>query len=108
MQPASRLFRSSGCARSRAHADSSGHPWFVLSAKHGLLDPDDVVGPFDVEAARPFTADPDLFAAPLVQRRDGSWVLIGFHNLEAQGGDGFEICDPIPVELDDEGSLVAG
>lgn len=66
-----------------------------------------VVGPFDVEAARPFTAEPDLFAAPLVQRRDGSWVLLGFHNLEAQGGDGFEICDPIPVGLDDDGYLVA-
>ena len=25
-----------------------GLPWFVLSAKHGLLDPDDVVGPFDL------------------------------------------------------------
>jgi hypothetical protein len=48
VQPASRLFRSSGFARAREHAESSGHPWFVLSAKHGLLDPDDVVGPFDV------------------------------------------------------------
>jgi hypothetical protein len=48
VQPASRLFRSSGFARARDHAESSGHPWFVLSAKHGLLDPDDVVGPFDV------------------------------------------------------------
>jgi hypothetical protein len=48
VQPASRLFRSSGFARARGYAESSGHPWFVLSAKHGLLDPDDVVGPFDV------------------------------------------------------------
>jgi hypothetical protein len=47
-QPAARLFRSSGFARARAYAESSGHPWFVVSAKHGLLDPDDVVGPFDV------------------------------------------------------------
>jgi beta-fructofuranosidase len=66
-----------------------------------------VLGPFDVDRARPFTADPDLFAAPLVQRRDGSWALIGFHDLEQEGGDGFEICDPIPVRLDDEGYLVA-
>ena len=31
-----------------------------------------VTGPFDISLARPFTADPDLFAAPLVQRRDRS------------------------------------
>jgi hypothetical protein len=48
VQPAARLFESPGFARARAYAEQSGCPWFVLSAKHGLLDPDDVVGPFDV------------------------------------------------------------
>jgi beta-fructofuranosidase len=66
-----------------------------------------VTGPFDVEQARPFTADPDLFAAPLVQRRDGGWSILGFHNLEARGLDGFEIADPVPVGLDAEGYLTA-
>jgi hypothetical protein len=42
------LFESDGFARAREHAVRSEKPWFVLSAKHGLLDPDDVVGPFDV------------------------------------------------------------
>lgn len=65
------------------------------------------LGPWDVDAARPFTAEPDLFAAPLVQQRDASWVLIGFRNLEPQGLDGFEIIDPVPVTLDAEGYLVA-
>ena len=65
------------------------------------------LGPWDVDAARPFTAEPNLFAAPLVRQRDGSWVLIGFRNLEPQGLDGFEIIDPVPVALDAEGYLVA-
>ena len=73
--------------------------WSVPSA--GLT------GPWDVERARPFTAEPDLFAAPLVQLRDGSWVVIGFRNLEPRGVDAFEIIDPIPVTLDAEGYLVA-
>ena len=47
-RPARELFESDGFARAREHAVGSGRPWFVLSAKHGLLDPDDVVGPFDV------------------------------------------------------------
>ncbi len=63
-------------------------------------------GPWDIDLARPFTPEPDLFAAPLVQLRDGSWVLIGFRNLEPKGGDGFEIVDPIPVTTDDDGYLV--
>ena len=69
---------------------------------------DSLLGPWDVTKARPFTADPDLFAAPLVQQRDGSWVILGFRNLEQYGGDGFAIGDPIPVELDADGYLVAG
>ncbi len=66
-----------------------------------------LLGPFDISAARPFTAEPDLFAAPLVQLRDGTWALIGFRNLEPKGIDGFHILDPIPVELDSVGYLVA-
>ena len=47
--PAAQLFESAGFARAREFAAGSGHPWFVLTAKHGLLDPDDVVAPFDVQ-----------------------------------------------------------
>jgi beta-fructofuranosidase len=42
-----------------------------------------------------------------VQRRDGSWALVGFRNLEPEGEDGFFIHDPITVSLDAEGYLVA-
>ena len=66
-----------------------------------------LLGPWDIQQARPFTAEPDLFAAPLVKLRDGSWVIIGFRNLEPKGIDAFEIIDPIPVGLDDDGYLVA-
>jgi beta-fructofuranosidase len=65
-----------------------------------------LTGPWDVNLARPFTPEPDLFAAPLVQARDGSWVLVGFRNLEPKGVDAFHIIDPIPVTLDAEGYLV--
>lgn len=64
-----------------------------------------VVGPWDIARAQPFVEEPDLFAAPLVQSRDGRWCLLGFRNLEAVGRDGFEIVDPIPVVLRD-GRLV--
>ena len=47
--PAALLFASPGFARARDTAVRSGLPWFVLSAKHGLLDPADVVGPYDLQ-----------------------------------------------------------
>jgi beta-fructofuranosidase len=55
---------------------------------------------------RPFEAEPQLFAAPLVQRRDGTWAFLGFRNQEAEGIESFELLDPIPVTLED-GALSA-
>lgn len=67
---------------------------------------DNLAGPWDIAAARPLLADHALFAAPLIQRRDGSWALIGFRNLEPEGLPSFEITDPLPVRLAG-GALIA-
>ena len=58
---------------------------------------DSVLGPWDITTAEPFRADPHLFAAPLVQDRDGGWVFVGFRNREPEGIFEFHIVDPIPV-----------
>jgi beta-fructofuranosidase len=60
-----------------------------------------LAGPWDISKAAPFTAEPALFAAPLVQRRDGGWAMVGFRNVEREGIFDFEIIDPIAVELSD-------
>ena len=57
-------------------------------------------GPWDLSRARPFTADPWLFAAQLAQRRDGGWVLLGFRNVEPEGA-AFHLVDPVPVRVQD-------
>jgi beta-fructofuranosidase len=72
--------------------------WYVLG--------DSLSGPWDIDSARPFEAEPKLFAAPLVQRRDGTWAFLGFRNQEAEGILSFELLDPIAVTLQD-GALVA-
>jgi hypothetical protein len=42
---AAELFESPGFAAARERAVRSGSRWFVLSARYGLLDPDEVVSP---------------------------------------------------------------
>ena len=48
---ASELFASPLFAGRRRYAVASGLPWYILSAKFGLLAPDDVIGPYDVYLA---------------------------------------------------------
>ncbi|MGV1004718.1 MAG: glycosyl hydrolase [Candidatus Nanopelagicales bacterium] len=66
-----------------------------------------LIGPWDIAQARPFTAEPDLFAAPLVADPSGQSVLVGFVNLEPKGLLSFDIIDPIPVRLAADGTLEA-
>jgi beta-fructofuranosidase len=56
-------------------------------------------GPWKIADARPFEDEPKLFAAPLVQQRDGTWAFVGFRNQEPEGILSFEILDPIAVTL---------
>ncbi len=58
-----------------------------------------LTGPWELDEARPFESEPALTAAPLVRRRDGSWALLGFRNLEPDPAPPLEILDPIPVAL---------
>lgn len=62
---------------------------------------DSLTGPWDISRAQPFVEEPALFAAPLVQERDGGWAFVGFRNLEPQGIHEFHIIDPVPVALKD-------
>ena len=86
--------------QSEARKAEHGHwcTWSVVGEPGGSL-----LGPWDVSKAVPFRAEPTLFAAPLVQRRDGSWVLVGFRNQEPQGIFSFEIIDPVQVSVDSDG-----
>jgi beta-fructofuranosidase len=86
--------------QSEARKAEHGHwcTWSVVGEPGGSL-----LGPWDVSKAVPFRAEPTLFAAPLVQRRDGSWVLVGFRNQEPQGIFSFEIIDPVQVSVDGDG-----
>ena len=57
--PARDLYTSPWFHKARAYADRTGLPWFVLSAKYGLVHPDEVIAPYELT----------LNTMPVVDRR---------------------------------------
>jgi hypothetical protein len=45
--PAKDLYVSEWFLRARAFVEATGCPWFILSAKYGLVAPDQVVAPYE-------------------------------------------------------------
>ena len=100
---AGRLFRSDGFARAREHAVHSQLPWFVLSAKHGLLDPDDVISPFEVQiddqSAAYRTAWGEWVVAQLADRLQLDGVVVEVHG-------GVDFAQPLRQPLARRGAVL--
>src|ERR1700761_4603871 len=45
--PARDLYVSSWFWKARTYVESTGSPWFILSAEHGLISPDQVIAPYE-------------------------------------------------------------
>src|SRR5690606_16480507 len=45
--PAADLYTSTWFIKARAFVERTGGPWFILSAEHGLLRPEQIIGPYD-------------------------------------------------------------
>jgi hypothetical protein len=50
--PARELYTSPLFRKGRVYAERAGAPWFVLSAEHGLVDPDEIVEPYDLRLSK--------------------------------------------------------
>lgn len=48
LAPAKDLYTSTLFRKSRAWAEQNGRAWYIASAKHGLLEPDAIIAPYDV------------------------------------------------------------
>ncbi|MGY1915859.1 DUF6884 domain-containing protein [Blastococcus sp. SYSU DS0973] len=90
--PAAEIFTGTAFRKARDRAVRSGRPWYVLSAKFGLLHPDEVVAPYDVylpkQSARYRSAWGDWVVAQLGERHD----LRGL-TVEAHAGRAY--CEPL-------------
>lgn len=75
MAPAADLYISRLWRARRRYAEASGLPWFILSAKHGLLTPSQVIAPYDMA----------LKDRNATERR--AWGIEVVEKLEIQFGD---------------------
>lgn len=66
--PARELFASPLFARRLAYAESVRLPWFILSAKHALVEPDELLAPYDVYLAEQSSAYRTAWGAWVVER----------------------------------------
>ncbi|MGY1722753.1 DUF6884 domain-containing protein [Blastococcus sp. SYSU DS0533] len=90
--PAAELFTGATFRKARDLAVRSGRPWYVLSAKFGLLHPEEVVAPYDVylpkQSARYRSAWAVWVVAQLGERHDLRGLAV-----EAHAGSAY--CEPL-------------
>ena len=68
--PAGELYVSEWFKKARAYVQAQGVPWFILSAEHGLLDPDRVVTPYEKTLNRISVNERKAWAARVMQQMD--------------------------------------
>jgi hypothetical protein len=65
--PAKDLYISSLFTKSRRYVESKGGHWRILSAKHGLVEPDQVIGPYEMTLNKMGIADRREWAARVLK-----------------------------------------
>jgi hypothetical protein len=65
--PAKDLYTSPLFSKRRGYAEASGLPWFILSAEHGLVDPDQPIEQYDRTLNGMKAADREVWGGRVVQ-----------------------------------------
>src|SRR3954453_18576251 len=102
-RPAGEMFRSDGFAYAREHPRPPRLPWFVLSPKHGLLDPGEVISPhemqIDDQPAAYRTAWGEWVVAQLADRLQLDGGVVGVHG-------GVDFAQPLRQPLTRRGAVL--
>ena len=105
--PARDLYISDWFLKASAYADRISDQWFILSAKYGLLDPDDAIDPYDetlnkmpVKARRDWAVKVLDELIPKLDHDDQVVILAGMKHREflvdPLGASGYQV--EIPME----------
>jgi cytoplasmic iron level regulating protein YaaA (DUF328/UPF0246 family) len=68
--PAHDLYISTWFRKARAYVERRGHQWFILSAKYGLIGPDEVIAPYDETLIRMPASGRRLWGARVIEAMD--------------------------------------
>jgi cytoplasmic iron level regulating protein YaaA (DUF328/UPF0246 family) len=81
--PARDLYTSGLFNKARSYVAKMGQPWFVLSAKYGLVHPDEVIAPYDLTLNTMRVADRRLWASRVLTQLEPHLDGIGSINFLA-------------------------
>lgn len=94
---AAELFDSPLFERRRRYAEASGLPWFILSAKFGLLAPEDVIGPYDVYLKDQGPGYRKAWGEFVVAQLEQRMPRLGGLTIEVHAGEAY--CTPLKAPL---------
>jgi hypothetical protein len=98
------LYTSPLFRKERAYAEESGTTWFILSAEHGLVDPDAVLQPYDLRLSTTSGAYREAWGARVLgQLREAAGSIKG-KTIELHAGSAYT--DAIRDRLKHEGATV--
>lgn len=95
--PAAELYIGNVFRAARGYAEASGSPWFILSAKHGLVAPDQVVAPYDATMTEKNEAEREAWARAVVDELEHRFPHEKV-DLEVLAGEKYE--KPLRAELE--------
>ncbi|MGQ0651411.1 MAG: DUF6884 domain-containing protein [Betaproteobacteria bacterium] len=64
------LYTSTLFTKACAYVEKSGDPWFILSAEHGLVDPAQVIAPYDKTLNKMGVSARRAWAAKVIEQMD--------------------------------------
>lgn len=98
------LYKSSRFRKARAYAEERGKPWFILSAAHGLVAPEDWLAPYDLYLGDTSSSYRQAWGAWVVARLE--MVLGGLSGLVVEVHAGSDYVSPIRQGLETRGARV--
>lgn len=96
-RPARDLYDSELFRRRRAFAERSGRPWLILSALHGVVDPDTVLNPYDVALNRMSKAARREWGRRVVSQLESRFSSLDGVEFEIHAGDEYGTAIEAPL-----------
>ena len=81
------LYRTELFSRRRAYAEASGQPWLIVSALHGLVDPDRVIEPYDVKISDLDLTERQALAGRIADELEQRFGALDDATFEVHAGD---------------------